>query len=65
MFSEKMYPFTEEMDAFAKRNVSIFLEMYDAEYDSKIFDNYRNFVIEKNKTLGIDESNSNLTIGFE
>ena len=41
---------------------SIFLEMYDAEYDSKIFDNYRNFVIEKNKTLGIDESNSNLTI---
>ena len=41
---------------------SIFLEMFDVEYESKIFDEYRNFVINENKILETDESHSNLSI---
>ncbi len=46
---------------FAIKN-SVFLEMFDVEYSSKIFDEYRNFVIDKNKILRSDESYSNLSI---
>ena len=46
---------------FAIKN-SIFLEMFDVEYESKIFDEYRNYVIDKNKILETDESSSNLSI---
>ena len=44
---------------------SIFLEMFDVEYDSKVFSEYRNHVIEKNDIHNIVESNSNLILENE
>tara|TARA_B100000029_G_C17549762_1_gene949676 strand:- start:326 stop:1090 length:765 start_codon:yes stop_codon:yes gene_type:complete len=44
---------------------SIFLEMFDNDYSSKIFDEYRSYVIKKNQSQNIDKLCSNLFIKNE
>ena len=46
-------------------NNSLFLEMFDAEYNSKLYHEYRNIVIEKNKLCNHIESDSSLNIENE